>query len=161
MAAVATTPQAGPAAGGAGPADRSGPLRRITAQGTPAVIRALLILLVVLSLAWGGFGAWAVAVHSNAATSLAHTDEPSSLDAQKLYLDIADADVTITTSFLEQSQPVAPHQSPPSTLSDRQQVKADIAGAAAALAAVQGSATGPQFASAVATIANGLAVYQG
>jgi hypothetical protein len=162
MAAVATAPPAGPAAGGApGLADRSGPLRRITAQGTPAVIRALLVLLVVLSLAWGGFGAWAVAVHSNAATSLAHTDEPSSLDAQKLYLDIADADVTITTSFLQQSQPVAPHQSPPSTLSDRQQVKADIAGAAAALAAVQGSATGPQFASAVATIANGLAVYQG
>jgi hypothetical protein len=161
MVAVATAPQAGPAGGGTGPADRSGPLRRITAQGTPAVIRALLVLLVVLSLAWGGFGAWAVAVHSNAATSLAHTDEPSSLSAQRLYLDIADADVTITTSFLQQSQPVAPHQSPPSTLTARQQVKADIADAAAALAAIQGSATGPQFASAVAAIANGLAVYQG
>jgi hypothetical protein len=164
MAATAIAPQAGPAAStaaGEHAADRSGPLRRISEQGTPAVIRAFLILLVVLSLAWGGFGAWAVAAHSNAANSLAHTDEPSSLDAQRLYLAIADADVTSTTSFLQQSQPVAPHTPPPSTLIARQQFKADIASAATDLAAIQGSATGPQFASAVATIANGLAVYQG
>ena len=50
MAAIATAPQGSPAAGNR-PADRSGPLRRITAQGTPAVIRALLVLLVALSLA--------------------------------------------------------------------------------------------------------------
>jgi len=165
MAAITTAPQAGPAAGlgvgRAGLADRTGPLRRIIAGGTPAVIRALMVLLLVLSLAWGGFGAWAVAVHSDAANSLAHADEPSSLDAQRLYLAIADADVTITTSFLQQSQPVAPHAAPLSTLTAREQVKADIATAAAALAAIQGSATSPQFTSAVATVTNGLAVYQG
>jgi hypothetical protein len=179
MAAIATAPPGSPAAGNR-PADRSGPLRRITAQGTPAVIRALLILLVVLSLAWGGFGAWAVAEHSSAANSLAHTDEPSALDAQKLYLAIADADVTITTSFLQQSQSASPSSTsslnqpasaasqsaaaanqPASTLMARQRFKADVASAATSLAAIQGSATGPQFAGAVAAIANGLADYQG
>jgi hypothetical protein len=91
--------------------------------------------------------------------------------------------VTITTSFvLQQSQPAssgsqpassvnqsasAASQSassasqPPSTLAARQRLKADIASAAADLAAIQGSVTGPQFADAVSTIANGLADYQG
>lgn len=159
--AAPVNPAAGSAGGGSGLADRTGPLRRIAAQGTPAVIRACLVLLVILSLAWGGFGAWAVAVHSSAANSLAHTDEPSSLDAQRLYLAIADADVTITTSFLQQSQPVPPHAPPPSTLVSRQQFKADIANASKYLAAIQASGAGPQFAGTVATIANGLAVYQG
>ena len=46
-------------------------------QGTPATIQALIALLVILALAWGGFAAWAVAQHSSAASSLAHEDAPT------------------------------------------------------------------------------------
>jgi hypothetical protein len=49
--------------------------------------------------------------HSSAANAAVGTDEPLSLDAQKMYESIADADVTITATFLASSRPpLAPLQ---------------------------------------------------
>ena len=141
-------------------ADRSGPFRRIAAQGTPRTIQALIILLVLLSFAWGGLGAWTVAEHSGAASSLAHADGPSSSDAQQLYLNLANADVTITTSFLAQAQSSARAQ-PASSLTARQEFENDLVAASHDLAAIQDSNTSPRFTADVAAIAGGLAQYKG
>ncbi|HTU75542.1 MAG TPA: hypothetical protein VMG38_18675 [Trebonia sp.] len=173
--ATAAAPTAPPPAGlpPAGPAGRTPPagrrraparggLRRwISEQRTPAAMRLSLALLVILSLAWGGLGAWTVAQHSSAASSLAHTDEPSSFYAQQLYLNIAQADVTITTAFLTVAQPVAPGAAMPSTLQAREKFEADLASASHDLAAIQGSSTSAAFSKDVASIASGLATYRG
>ena len=128
-------------------------------QGTPATIQALIALLVILALAWGGFGAWAVDQHSSAASSLAHSDEPYSHDAQQLYLAIADADVTITTSFLKDSQPVAAGTAAPSSLAARQRFNHDLISASAYLADLRNPGGNPQFRQAVAAIAGGMPNY--
>lgn len=163
MAAVA--PQA-PARAASQPAarhqaDRSGPLRRIAAQGTPRTIQALIIILMLLSFAWGGLGAWTVAEHSGAAGSLAHADGPSSYDAQQLYLNLANADVTITTSFLAQAQSAPAGAQPASSLAARQQFETYLTDASRDLAAIQDSNTSPRFTADVAAIVNGLAQYKG
>jgi hypothetical protein len=127
-------------------------------QGTPATIQALIALLVILALAWGGFAAWAVAQHSSAASSLAHEDEPYSYDAQQLYLAIADADVTITTSFLKDAS--APAGNPlPSSLQARQRFRGDLISASGYLAALRNPGGNPQFTQAVAAIAGGMPDY--
>jgi hypothetical protein len=132
----------------------------LTPQGTPAKIRALLVFLVVLSLAWGAIGAWVVATHASAADSLAHADEPYSRDAQLLYLAIGDADVTITRSFLNDSQPVPRGKSRPSSLVARQRFDTDLANAANYLALLKNSNSDPRFTAAIATIVNGLPLYR-
>jgi hypothetical protein len=48
---------------------------------TPGRLRVFIGVLLVLSLAWGGFGTWAVAAHSGAAYAVAYTNEPLSLRA--------------------------------------------------------------------------------
>jgi len=118
-------------------------------------------LLVLLSLAWGGIGAWTVAEHSSAASSLAHADEPYSYDAQRLYLAIADADVTITSAFLRDSQTLAPGQPAPDTLADQNRFDADIATASHYLVLVKDTSGNPQFTAAVQAIIDALPVYQG
>ena len=60
----------------------------------------------VLSLAWGAVGGWVADEHSSAASAMVTVDEPLSLDAQQLYQNVADADVTATTMFLASSQPL-------------------------------------------------------
>jgi hypothetical protein len=140
---------------------RPGLAAMLTPQGTPAKMQALLIGLVVLSLAWGAVGAWVVATHASAADSLARSDEAYSTDAQLLYRAIADADVTITTSFLVDSQPVAPGADRPSTLAARQQFDADLASAGTYLAQLKNSNSDPRFTAAVAAIASGLPRYEG
>jgi hypothetical protein len=173
MAATIATPQPPPPppavghpaapsaqARGARPA-RPGLIEMLTPRGTPAKIRVLMIGLVVLSLAWGAVGAWVVATHASAADSLAHADEPYSRDAQLLYLAIADADVTITASFLVDAQPVPPGTPRPSTLQARQQFDADIANAGNYLARLKNSNSDPRFTAAVVAIASGLPRYEG
>lgn len=120
-----------------------------------------MVLLVILSLAWGGLGAWTVAEHSSAASSLAHADEPYSYDAQQLYLEIADADVTITSVFLQDSQPLKPGQAAQSTLPSQDRFDADIAAASSYLARLKDVGGGPQYTAAVNAITNGLATYVG
>jgi hypothetical protein len=142
-------------------ADRTGPLRSVAAGGTPAILRGLIVTLVILSLAWGAFGAWAVATHSSAANSLAHSNERYSQDAEALYRAISNADVTITTSFLEDAQPVAAGTMPPSSLAARQQFAADITSAGTYLADLRNTSDSAQFAAAIAAITSGLADYEG
>jgi hypothetical protein len=165
MAAPATVPALAPAPpqrAARRPADRGGLLRGITAQqGTPGVFRALMALLVVLSLAWGAFGAWTVATHSSAASSLAHVNEQASYDAQQLYLAVANADVTITEAFLTDAQPVPPRTRPPSTLAQRQQFERDIDNAGGYLADLENSSSDPRFTAAVSAFVSGLADYKG
>jgi hypothetical protein len=166
MATLVTAPAAVPAASPAPDGERRGPGRRglrhlVAVRGTPSVIQAMIAAIAILSLAWGGLGAWAVATHSSAATSLAHTDEPYSQYAQKLYLAVADADVTITTSFLKQAQPVPPGQQPPSSLAARQRFQADLAGASQYLADLMNGGGNPQLTAAAATFDTDLAAYQG
>jgi len=166
MATLMTAPAGVPAASPAPDGERRGPGRRglrhlVAVRGTPSVIQAMIAAIAILSLAWGGLGAWAVATHSSAATSLAHTDEPYSQYAQKLYLAVADADVTITTSFLKQAQPVPPGQQPPSSLAARQRFQADLAGASQYLADLMNGGGNPQLTAAAATFDTDLAAYQG
>jgi hypothetical protein len=137
----------------------AGLIAMLTPNGTPAKIRAMLAALVVLSLAWGAIGAWVVATHASAADSLAHADEPYSMDAQRLYLALADADVRITTSFLVDSQPVPQGTLPQSTLAARQQFDADLSSAGNYLALLKNSNSDPRFTAAVAAIAGGLPRY--
>lgn len=67
---------------------------------TPGKLRALLAGLVLLSLAWGAFGAWVAVQHSSAADSLVSVNERLTLDSRQMYQSIADADATITAAFL-------------------------------------------------------------
>ena len=73
-----------------------------------------------------------------------------------LYLAIADADVTITTSFLADSQPVPPGTPRPSTLTARQRFKPTSPTRRITWPLLQNSGADPQFTAAVATIADGL-----
>ncbi|HTR93778.1 MAG TPA: hypothetical protein VMI73_18770 [Trebonia sp.] len=79
---------------GAAPRDSRGALT------TPSALRALLVGLVLLSLAWGALGAWVATQHASAASSLVAVDEPLSIGAQQMYQDIADADATVTATYL-------------------------------------------------------------
>jgi len=166
MATVVTAPAPVPPARPA-PGDqrrrsgRRGPRYLAAVRGTPAIIQAMIAGIVILSLAWGGLGAWAVATHSSAATSLAYGNEPYSRDAQRMYLAVADADVTITTSFLAQAQPVPPGQPPSSSLAARQRLTADLASASQDLADLMSGGGSTQLTQAAAAFDADLAAYQG
>ena len=131
--------------------DRPRPRRR--AARTPGTLLALLVALVLLSLAWGGLGGWVADEHSSAASAMATVDEPLSLDAQQLYQDVADADVTVTTMFLASSQP--PNAS-------TQRYLNDIGTAEAELSALRAAGGQNQAASAALdTLSLDLPVYTG
>ena len=131
--------------------DRPQPRQR--SAHTPATLLALLIALVLLSLAWGGVGGWVADEHSSAASAMVTVDEPLSVDAQQLYQHLADADVTATTMFLASAQP---------PLASTQHYLSDIAAADAALSALR-SADGQNQAesAALSTLARDLPVYSG
>ena len=67
---------------------------------TPGKLRLLLLVLVLLSVAWGGLTAFAVNQYSSAASSVVAVREPLSLDAQQIYRHLSDADNTTATAFL-------------------------------------------------------------
>ena len=129
------------------------PRRRQRAANTPASLRTLLITLVVLALAWGALGGWVADEHASAASAMATVDEPLSLDAQQLYQDVADADVTATTMFLASSQP---------PLASTQRYLNDVNQAEAGLSTLRAADGQDQAASAaLATLARDLPVYAG
>jgi hypothetical protein len=119
---------------------------------TPAMMRVLLAVLVLLSLAWGAFGGWAASEHSSAAGDVVAVDEPLSLDAQQMYESVADADVTITTAFLASSRP---------PLAPLQHYQADIATASADLARLRSAAGDQSLTAALAALTAGLPSYTG
>jgi hypothetical protein len=120
---------------------------------TPAKLRAVLVSLVLLSLAWGAFGGWVATRHSSAAGSLATTDEQLSLSARHVYQSIADADATITAAFLASSTPA---------LNRLERYDLDLKTATSDLAKLQAAIGGQAAAgSALAKLSSGLPAYSG
>jgi hypothetical protein len=150
-ATVKTAP--GPPAGSAAPGAAGGARRRLVPATAPGKLQLFLAVLVVLSAAWGGVGAWTVSQHASAAADIVSASEPLSLDAQQMYQSLADADVTVTTAFLS---------GPDEALSARDRYQADIAQAAADLTALKEAAGGnQQLQASLAAISAGLPVYTG
>jgi hypothetical protein len=123
-------------------------------RSTPGTLRLLMVGLVALCLGWGVLAALGVEQHASAAANAVGSSEPLSLDAQRLYQSLADADVTVSTAYLfGQNQPFA----------DRLRYQGDIADAAADLQTVT-AASGSysrQVAGDLATLDAGLPVYTG
>jgi hypothetical protein len=115
-------------------------------------MRALLAALVLLSLAWGVVGGWATSEHSSAAGAVVAVDEPLSLDARQMYESVADADVTITATFLASSRP---------PLAPLQRYQADVATASADLARLRAGGADQSLSAAFAALAGGLPAYTG
>ena len=139
-------------AGDPGDTGGGGSAARRRGATTPATMRVLLASLVLLSLAWGAFGAWVASGYSSAAGAMVSTDEPLSLAAQQMYESIADADATITATLLASSQP---------PLAPLQRYQGDIATAAARLAQLRAADGSQAVTGALAAIAGGLPAYTG
>ena len=73
---------------------------RLDGATTPARLRLLLALLILLSLAWGALAALTADQHASAAASVVAVSEPLSLDAEQVYTSLSDADATEANAFL-------------------------------------------------------------
>ncbi len=73
---------------------------RLETATTPARLRLLLALLVLLSLAWGALAALTAEQHASAAADVVAVSEPLSLDAEQIYTSLSDADATAANAFL-------------------------------------------------------------
>ena len=122
----------------------------LRARTTPGQLRLLLTVLIVLSVGWGALAAWTVARHQSAAGDVVGTSEPLSLDAQRIYESLSDAQVTVSAAFLA---------SPQEPLAARQRYDADIARATAGLKAATAASDNPQLSRNLATLSAGLPVY--
>src|SRR6266851_624530 len=125
------------------------PLRATT---TPGRLRLLLVSLVALSLIWGAVAAWTANQRTSAAGAVVGTGEPLSLDGQRIYRSLSDADATAATAFL--SGGLEP-------LAARHRYLADIAEAASSLESATAVAGQSAAAADLARISAGLPVYTG
>ena len=124
----------------------------VRARTTPARLRLLLIGLVVLCLAWGAVAAWVVSQRSSGANDVVGTSEPLSLDGQRIYRALSDADATAASAFLSGGlEPIAA----------RKRYQADIAQAASHLESATAAAGHSAAARELATLSAGLPVYTG
>ncbi len=73
---------------------------RLDGATTPARLRLVLALLVLLSLAWGVLAALTADQHASAAADVVAVSEPLSLDAELIYTSLSDADATAANAFL-------------------------------------------------------------
>ena len=73
---------------------------RLDGATTPARLRLLLALLILLSLAWGALAALTADQHASAAADVVAVSEPLSLDAEQIYTSLSDADATEANAFL-------------------------------------------------------------
>ena len=73
---------------------------RLDTATTPARLRLLLVVLVLLSLAWGVLAALTANQHASAAADVVAVSEPLSLDAEQVYQSLSDADATAANAFL-------------------------------------------------------------
>jgi hypothetical protein len=126
---------------------------RLAPTTTPSRLRLLMVGLAALAVAWGVVGAWTVSQHASAAGNVVSTSEPLSLDAQRMYQSLSDADVTATTAFVA---------GPDEPLAARQRFDSDIAQAAVDLTDLRNAATArgdQQLDASLAAISAGLPVY--
>src|SRR5258705_10348151 len=79
---------------------RAGWRPRLDGATTPARLRLLLALLILLSLAWGVLAALTANQHAAAAADVVAVSEPLSLDAEQIYTSLSDADATAASAFL-------------------------------------------------------------
>jgi len=79
---------------------RAGWRSRLEGATTPARLRLLLALLILLSLAWGALAALTADQHASAAADVVTVSEPLSLDAEQIYTSLSDADATAASAFL-------------------------------------------------------------
>jgi hypothetical protein len=85
----------------AAPAERGAQWRsRLDGATTPARLRLLLALLVLLSLGWGVLAALTADQHASAAADVVAVSEPLSLDAEQIYTSLSDAGATAASAFL-------------------------------------------------------------
>jgi hypothetical protein len=127
--------------------------RRLVPGTAPAAMQLLLAVLVTASAVWGAVGAWTVSQHASAAHDVVATSEPLSLDAQRMYQSLADADIIVTTAFLA---------GPDESLAARDSYQADITRAATDLSDLKQAASGdPRLGRRLAAISSGLPVYTG
>jgi hypothetical protein len=96
---VATTARTRPGLGITGTSGRA-PARLTRGSTTPARLRLLLAALVLLCLLWGVMAALAAAQHAAGAGAVVGTSEPLSLDGQRIYRSLSDADATAASAFL-------------------------------------------------------------
>jgi hypothetical protein len=139
--------------GAAGRAARGRVRRRgLDLATTPGRLWLVLIGLVLLSLAWGALAAFTATRYASAASSVVTTREPLSLDAQRIYAKLSDANDAATTAFLTGGiEPAAA----------RQRYLSDISAASSAIekaTAQVGSGTG-NAARDLATLAADLPAY--
>ena len=73
---------------------------RLDTATTPSRFRLLLVILVLLSLAWGVLAALTADQHASAAADVVAVSEPLSLDAEQIYQSLSDADATAANAFL-------------------------------------------------------------
>src|SRR6516164_7738980 len=79
---------------------RAGWRSRLEGETTPARLRLLLALLILLCLAWGALAALTADQHASAAADVVAVSEPLSLDAEQIYTSLSDADATAANAFL-------------------------------------------------------------
>src|SRR5712691_5739160 len=128
------------------------PSKLLRATDTPGRLRVLMVGLVVLSLVWGAFAAWAVDQRASGAGDVVSISEPLSLDGQQIYRALSDADATAASAFL--SGGLEPQAA-------RQRYLADIAAAAARLEDATAIPSHSLAARDLATLSAGLPVYTG
>src|SRR2546423_8999096 len=84
---------------------------RLDGATTPARLRLLLALLILLSLAWGVLAALTADQHASAAADVVAVSEPLSLDAEQIYTSLSDADAAAAHAFLAGGlEPAEPRQ---------------------------------------------------
>jgi hypothetical protein len=151
MTAVGDPPRPAPdTRPGPGPRPAVGQFFRATT--TPAKLRLLLVGLVVLCLVWGGLAAWVVSQRAAGANNAVSSSETLSLDGQRIYRALSDADATAASAFLAGG--LEPINGTP-------RYRADIAEAAAHLESATAAAGHTPAARDLATLSAGLPVYTG
>jgi hypothetical protein len=128
------------------------PARLTRGSTTPVKLRLLLAGLVALCLLWGVMAALAAGQHAAGAGAVVSTSEPLSLDGQRIYRSLSDADATAASAFLAGGLE-------PQAVRDR--YLADIAEAAASLEAATTAAGHAAAQHDLATLSTSLPVYTG
>ena len=156
----------------AAPARRGARWRsRLDGATTPARLRLLLALLVLLSLGWGVLAALTADQHASAAADVVAVSEPLSLDAEQIFTSLSDADATAASAFLagglEPAQARQRYQADITQAAIRIEAASALVGSSAARTQLPGhptrqaSATGTAVGDDLATLSGQLPVYTG